>query len=115
MKFVQVPKGHLEKTPTKIRNGIIGEFKEPKSESHYITELREIKQFPRKSMWDFDQRLKILMAKVSFEMSYVQHKEWFIASLVPHICMPLMQQKITSQAEAQEIALNLEASLVVPK
>ena len=39
---------------------------------------------------DFDQWLKTLMAKVSFGMSDIQHKEWFIAALVPHIRMPLM-------------------------
>ena len=45
-------------------------------------------------------------------MSDVQHKEWFIAVLVPHIRQLLMQQKITTQSEAQEIAVKLEASLV---
>ena len=46
--------------------------------------LKEIKKYPNESVWDFDQRFKILMEKVSFGMSDVQHKEWFIAALVPH-------------------------------
>ena len=45
-------------------------------------------------------------------MSDVQHKEWFIAALVPHIQQPLMQQKIVTQSEALEIAMKLEASPV---
>ena len=75
MKFVQVSMGHPQKTLAQIRNGLIEEFKKPKSESQYITELKEIKQYPNESVWDFDQRLKTLMAKVSFGMSNVQHKE----------------------------------------
>ena len=50
------------------------------------------------------------MAKVSFGMRDMQHKDWFITSLVPHIHILLMQQKIASQAEALEIMMKLEAS-----
>ena len=49
------------------------------------------------------------MAKVSFQMSNVQHKEWFIAALLPHIQTPLMKQKLVSQTEALDIAMNLES------
>ena len=31
------------------------ELKKPKSESQCITELKEIKQMPHESVWDFDQ------------------------------------------------------------
>ena len=64
------------------------------------------------SVCDFDQRFKTLMAKVTFQMSNVQHKEWFIAALLPHIHIPLMQQKIISQTEALVLAMNLESSPV---
>ena len=50
------------------------------------------------------------MAKVIFKMSNVQHKELFIATLVPHIRIPLMQQNIATQTEDLEIAMKLEAS-----
>ena len=63
-------------------------------------------------MWDFDQRFKTLMAKVSFQMSDVQHKEWFISVLLPHIQVPLMHQNIESQIEALELAMKLEASSI---
>ena len=52
------------------------------------------------------------MAKVSFQLSDVQHKEWFIASLLPHIWTPLMQKKCVLPIEAREIAMKLEASSV---
>ena len=45
-------------------------------------------------------------------MSDVQHKEWFIATMLLHICISLMQENIVSQIEALELAMKLEASLV---
>ena len=64
-------------------------------------------------MWDFDQRFKMLMAKVSFQMFDVQHKEWFIAALLPHIHEPLVHQNIESQKEALELAMKLHPSPIV--
>ena len=110
MKFIQVTQGTPVKTLDEIRTRLIKEFKKPKSEEQYITKLKEIKQFPNETIWDFDQRFKTLMARVSFSMSDVQHKEWFIAALVPHIWHPLMQQNITMQREALEIVRKSEAS-----
>jgi len=50
------------------------------------------------------------MGQVSFPIPDAQHKEWFIAALLPHIRIPLTQQKVVTQAEALEIAMKLEAS-----
>ena len=83
MRFTWVP--CTTKTLDKITIGLFQEFKKLKSKAQYITELKEIKQFPNEIIWDFDQRFKILMARVNFQMSDVQHKEWFIIVLVPHI------------------------------
>ena len=58
-----------------ISIGIFEEFKKPKSKAQYIIELKEIKQFPNEMIWDFDQRFKTLMARVSFQMNDFQHKE----------------------------------------
>ena len=62
--------------------------------------------------WDFNQIFKTLMAKVSFQMSDFQHKEWFIVALLPHIRGPLMQQNIESQTGPLESAMKLEASQI---
>ena len=78
---------------------MILEFKKPQSKSQCINEIKEIKQAPTETIWDFDQRFKTLMAKVSFQMSDMQHKEWFIAALLPHIRGPLMKQKIAMYVE----------------
>ena len=85
------------------------EFKKPKSESQCITELKDIKQLPHESVQDFDQRFKTLLGQVNFEFPPQQHQEWFVVALLPHIRLPLMQQKVTSQSEALEIAMRLEA------
>ena len=52
------------------------------------------------------------MARVSFDMSDIKHKEWFIAASVPHIQKPLMEQKIATHSKDLEIAMKLEASHV---
>ena len=50
------------------------------------------------------------MGQVIFEIPPQQHKDWFIAVLLPHIRLPLMEQKIAMQDEALEIVMKLEAS-----
>ena len=62
MRFTRVPQGGTTKTLDEIRTGLFEEFKKPNFESQYITKLKEIKQFPNETIWDFDQRLKTLMA-----------------------------------------------------
>ena len=98
MKFSIVPVGNPQKTLDEIQLAMICEFRKPKSESHCITEIKEIKKLSMESVWDFDQWFKTLTAKVSFQMSDMHHKEWFISASLPHLRDPLMQQNIVSQA-----------------
>ena len=112
MKFVQVPIGDPMKTLDEVRKVLIEEFRKPKYEAQYITELKEINHYPNEIVWDFDQRFNMLMERVSFEMRDIQHKEWFIMVLLSHIRLSLMEQNIVTQSEALEIAMKLEASPV---
>ena len=75
-------------TLDEIKAAIIKEFKKPKSESQSITELKEIQQRRGESVWDFNQRLKVLLDQVSFTISPAQHKEWFIVAYyrISEIC-----------------------------
>ena len=84
------------KTIKEIKDELKKQFKKPKSESQCITELKDIKQLPHESIWDFDQRFKTLLGQVNFEFPAQQHREWFIDALLPYIWLPLMQQKVTS-------------------
>ena len=54
MKFTQVPIGTPTKTLDEVRKGLIEEFRKPKSKGKYITGLKEIKQCPNETVWDFD-------------------------------------------------------------
>ena len=65
---------------------------------------------PHETIGDFSQRFKTLLGQVNFAFPAQQHQEWFIVALLPRIRLPLMQQKVTSQSEALEIAMRLEAS-----
>jgi hypothetical protein len=47
---------------------------------------------------------------LKFKIPDKQNKEWFIAALLPHIRVPLMQQKIASQEEALDISMKLEST-----
>ena len=85
MKFCIVPPGTPQNTLEEIWPAMISEFRKPKSESQCITDIKEIKQSLDESIWDFNQCFKTLMAKVSFQMSDVRNKEWFIVVLLPHI------------------------------
>ena len=88
MKYTTAPAKTLA---VQVKTTMIKEFKKPKSESQCITELKGIKQLPIESVWDFDQKFKALIDQVSFEFALEQHKEWFIAALLPHIILLLMQ------------------------
>ena len=85
LKIFIVPVGVVPKTLNDIRVGLIDEFSKPKCESQCIIKIKEIKQLPTEFVWDFDQIFKTLIAKVSFQMLDVQHKECFIVALLPHI------------------------------
>ena len=61
MRFMWIPQGGTAKKLDEIQTWLFEEFKKPKSEAQYITELKEIKQFPNETIWDFDQRFKTLM------------------------------------------------------
>ena len=52
----------------------------------------------------------MLIAIVTFQMLDMQHKEWFIATLLPRIRGPLMQQNIVMQIEVLELAMKLKSS-----
>ena len=68
MNFYVVPTGVTQKTLDQIREGLIDEFRNPKFESQCITQIKDINKLPTEFVWDFDQRFKKLMDKVSFQM-----------------------------------------------
>ena len=57
------------RTLAEVRAMLSSEFKKPKSKSQCITELKEIKQKPTESVWEFDQKFKTLLDQVSFDIT----------------------------------------------
>lgn len=102
------PSPILDETKTVLN----AKLKKPKSQSQCIMEIKEIKQVVSESFWELDQRFKMLLGQANFQIHEEQHKEWFIASLLPHIKLTLTKQNISTQVEALEISMKLEASPV---
>jgi hypothetical protein len=61
-------------------------------------------------MWDYVQQFKILLDGIMFQIQDMQHREFIIAKLLPHIQFSLTQHKVTTQAKAVEILMCLEAT-----
>jgi len=62
-------------TLLEIKKQLLKEFKKPKSESQYITELKEIKKVHTESVWEFDQRFKYVMWRLAFQIHNQKHRE----------------------------------------
>ena len=84
------PTASLKETKDALNN----EFKNPNSQAQCVTEVKEIKQKVNESAWDFDQWLKCLLQQASLQISNDKHKDQYIASLLPHLRLPLSQQKL---------------------
>lgn len=62
---------------------------------------------PRETPWDLDEILKSMIQEANMTLTDAQHHAWFVASLMPHLRTMLSQHKISTQAEALEIAMRL--------
>ena len=88
------------------------EFSWPKSESQSVVGFKEITMMPSETPWDLDQRLKRTIHEANTTLIDAQHCFWFITSLTPYLKSALSQQKISTQAEALEVAMRLQETLV---
>jgi hypothetical protein len=86
--YTTTPAGQT-RTLEDVRRALLKEFQTPKSKSHCITEMKEIKQIMNELVWYYGQRFKILKYQLTFQNIYEQHREWFIAVLLSHIRCPL--------------------------
>ena len=62
---------------------------------------------PSETPWELDQRLKCTIREANMNLTNGEHREWFVASLLPHLSSALLQQNITNQAKALEISMRL--------
>lgn len=96
-------------TLAKTQRALNKEFRKPKSEAQSLTEFKKIQQKIDETPWDFDQRLKFLIKQTNMVITDSQHHDWYIVSLLPHLRVPLSQQKIATQEESLEIVMMLDA------
>ena len=88
------------------------DFSRPKSEAQSVVGFKEIVMQPGEMPWELDHRLKSTIREANMKLTDGQHREWFVASLLPHLRSLLSQQKITTQVEALEIAMRLHETLM---
>lgn len=67
---------------------------------------------PGETLWELDQRLKCTIHEVNTTLTDGKQCEWFVASLTPHLRNALSQQRLTTQAEALEVAMRLHETLI---
>jgi hypothetical protein len=85
MKYKATASVGQERSLAEIKQDLLREFQKPKSESQCITKIKEIKQKEGEIVWDYDQWFKILLDRLTFQIQDMQHREWFIVGLLPHI------------------------------
>jgi len=107
MWYIKHSSNHPNAGIVEIQDTLNKEFSQPKSETQSIIEFKEIVMLPGETPWDLDQRLKSTIREANMTLTDAQHRAWFVASLTPHLRMALSQQKISTQAEALEIAMRL--------
>jgi hypothetical protein len=66
MKFQKTTPTKKSRTLAEIGQALLKEFRKSKSQSQYITELKEIKQVKNETVWDYDQRFKDVMGMLTF-------------------------------------------------
>ena len=69
--------------------------------------FKEILMQPSEAPWELYHRLKCKIRESNMNLTNEQHRECFVASLLPHLRVALSQQKITTQAKALDIAMRL--------
>ena len=92
-----------------IKAGFMAELQMPNTEQQSGAELKDIKKIIGESAWEYDQRFRDLISRLSYPINEIQHKEGFIQGLLPLTRMPLMRRKWTTQQEALAQAIYIEA------
>jgi hypothetical protein len=75
-KFTTLPR--QERYLIEIKRDILRELQKLKLESQCITDIKENKKKVRENVSVYDQPFKILLDRLTFQIQYVQHREWFI-------------------------------------
>ena len=100
MKYQCTSPSNQPRTLPDFRGALLKKIRKLKQDQNYITKIKEIKKLRNQYTWEFDKRFKVLMDRFTFYIVDEQHKEWFIAGLLPHKHFPLKKQNTKSQSNA---------------
>ena len=101
---------NVDPTIVQIKDDLKQKFRKKNSYSQCVIELKDIKQEPEESVWEAYQWMKQTISEGGFVYDDKKQKEWFISMLLPHLCGPMSQQKIDSQAKTLEVSMTLEVA-----
>lgn len=90
-----------------IQTTLNKEFNRLNSEVQSIVGFKEIMMKPGETPWELDQRLKCKIREANMNLTDGKRREWFVASLQPHLRVALSKQMIMTRAEASKIAMRL--------
>ena len=80
---------HVYPSIQEIKNALKQWFQKPNSYAQLVVDLKDFRQGPTESGWETDQRLRKVIRDGEFQYDNIQHKEWFIAMLLPHLHGPM--------------------------
>jgi hypothetical protein len=92
----------------------ITEFKLPQSEQQTLSKLHEIQQREGESSWEYNQKFKDSIGRLSHPIDEEHQREWYIQGLLPLTQIPLTQQWIATFTDALEQSMKIEAMAGYP-
>ena len=85
-----------------VRTRFITNFKLPQSEQQDLFELREIQQREGESTWEYNEKFKDVIERLSHPIHEEHQREWYIQGLLPLTWIPLTQHRIATLTDALE-------------
>ncbi len=105
--YIKHSNDHPNTGIAEIQNALNREFSWPKSEIQSIIGFKEIVMLPGVTPWYLDQWIKSTIRETNMTLTDSQHRACFVASLTPHLRTMLSQQKLSTHAQALEMAMRL--------
>ena len=83
--YIKYSNDNLTARVADIQATLNKEFSRPKSEVQPIVGFKEIVMKLGETPWELDQRLKCQIYEANMNLTDGKHREWFVASLLPHL------------------------------
>ena len=101
------------RTKTEIETNFLAFFKIEDVAHLAAQKLKDIKQVPGESIWEYDKRFKDLLSQIPLNIDANILVQWYIVGLLHHISDPLRMHDIKSLEEAFKKAKQMESDVNV--